>query len=156
MSVFRSLLVMMLGVGLIATPALAVDPAAQAFVEQIYAQYRGANSRGVALDGDAALKRYFEPSLVALLVKDQQEAEKKGEVPRLDGDPFIDAQDWQITDVKTIIADTGKDRARATVTFRNFKKPKTVTLDLVKVEGAWKIYDIHWPETTLRKLLSSP
>jgi len=135
--------------------AQAADPAAQAFIDDIYSQYRGAQSPGVNIDNDAALQRYFEPSLVALLVKDSEEASKKGEVPQLDGDPFIDAQDWDVTDVKSSIADAGPDHAVATVTFRNFKKPKTVTLDLVRIDGAWKISDIHWPEGSLRQLLTS-
>jgi hypothetical protein len=132
------------------------DPAAQAFIDGIYSQYRGAKSSGVRLDGNAALERYFEPSLVALLVKDGEEAHKKGEVPKLDGDPFVDAQDWDITDVKSIITDAGKDRAQAVVTFRNFRKPKTVKLDLVRVGSGWKIADIVWDEGSLRQLLMSP
>ncbi len=142
---------------LFAAPARAADPAAQAFIDGIYSQYRGANTPGIALDGPGTLQKYFEPSLIALLDKDAAEANKKGEVPKLDGDPLIDAQDWDITDVKSAIVDAGKDKAVATVTFRNFKQAKTVKLDLVKVGGAWKIYDIHYGDGgTLRKLLTEP
>ena len=32
------------------------------------------------------------------------------------------------------------------MSFSNLKKPKTMTLDLVKVGGAWRIADIKGPE----------
>jgi hypothetical protein len=136
--------------------ARAADPAAEAFLHEIYSQYGGADTPGVALDTDDALNRYFEPELVALLVKDMDEANKNNEVPKLDGDPFIDAQDWDITQLAIAVADAGADRAEATVSFQNFKQPKTVKLDLVKRDGQWKIHDIHWPEGSLRDLLTSP
>ncbi len=136
--------------------AHAADPAAKAFVEAIYAQYRTTASPGVDIAGDEAVKRYFEPGLAALLIKDAEDADKKGDVPKLDGDPFIDAQDWQITDVKMALADTAKDRIMATVNFNNFKQPKSIKLDLVKIGRVWRIYDIVWPETSLRKLLTTP
>jgi len=132
------------------------DPAAQAFVEAIYKQYRNSDAPGVDTGSDDSLKRYFEPGLAALLLKDVEEANRKDEVPKLDGDPFVDAQDWRITDVKIALADTAKDRILATVNFNNFKQPKTVKLDLIKIGGAWKIYDIVWPEGTLRKLMGAP
>jgi hypothetical protein len=136
--------------------ARAADPAAEAFLHEIYSQYGGADTPGVALDTDDALNRYFEPELVALLVKDMDEANKNNEVPKLDGDPFIDAQDWDITQLSIAVTDAGTDRAEATVSFQNFKQPKTVKLDLVKRDGQWKIHDIHWPEGSLRDLLTSP
>lgn len=136
--------------------AHAADPAAEAFLHDIYSQYGGANTPGVSLDTDEALNRYFEPELVALLVKDMDEANKNNEVPKLDGDPFVDAQDWDITQLSIAVTDAGADRAQATVNFQNFKQPKTVKLDLVRLDGKWKIHDIHWAEGTLRELLTSP
>jgi len=136
--------------------ARAADPAAQAFVEGIYKQYRNSDAPGVDTAGEDSLKRYFEPGLAALLLKDAEEASRKDEVPKLDGDPFVDAQDWRITDVKIALTDTAKDRILATVNFNNFKQPKTVKLDLIKVGGAWKIYDIVWSEGSLRKLMAAP
>jgi hypothetical protein len=144
-------------IAMFAAPAAhAADPAALAFVDGIYRQYRNSDAPGVDTGSEESLRRYFEPGLAALLLKDAEEANRKDEAPKLDGDPFVDAQDWRITDVKIALADTGKDRILATVNFNNFKQPKTVKLDLIKLGGAWKIYDIVWSETTLRKLLSSP
>lgn len=77
----------------IGIPARAVEVSALAFVTDIYHGYKGSDSRGHALDGEPAIRRYFEPSLAALMVKDQKAAAKRGEVGLLDFDPFVDAQE---------------------------------------------------------------
>jgi len=89
---------MMLGAAsaALARPAFAADPGATAFVQAIYAAYNGKDAKGIPLDKDTAIRRYFEPSLAALMIKDAKDAARKGDVPSLDGDPFIDAQDWDI------------------------------------------------------------
>ena len=85
------------GAAVIAAPALAVDAAAEAFVTAIYDAYKGKNAHGVLIDNDRSVRRYFEPSLAALMRKDQKEAARRNEPPELDGDPFVDAQDWDIS-----------------------------------------------------------
>ena len=124
--------------------ALAADNSARDFVAAIYAAYKGKDSKGIILDKPATIRRYFEPSLAALMIKDQAAATKRGEVGALDGDPFIDAQDWELKDVDIRVADTGPGKANATVTFVMFDKPKTVLLDLVKIKGEWRIREITW------------
>jgi hypothetical protein len=47
----------------------------------------------------------------------------------------------------------GADAATATVSFTNLKKPKTMTLDLIKVGGAWRIAEIKGPSGSLRDLM---
>ena len=37
------------------------------------------------------MKRYFEPRLAALIIKDRNKAAKRGDVSTLEMDPFIDA-----------------------------------------------------------------
>ena len=78
----------------------AVDASALAFVNDIYDAYKGKDAKGHPLDDERAIRRYFEPSLAALMVKDQKIAAKRGEVGLLDFDPFIDAQDWEISDFR--------------------------------------------------------
>ena len=63
------------------------------------------------------------------MVKDFAAAEKAGEVPLLNGDPFIDAQDWEISNLKTAVKSTGANTAVATASFTMFMKPRTVTLE---------------------------
>ena len=137
--------------------ALADDTAALAWVKGIYAAYRGKKAKGISLDDAAALRRYFEPSLAALIVKDRRNAARSNEAPRLDGDPFVDAQDWQIPDFDIAAADNGPGKATATVKFVNQSEPTTVVLDLVTVNANWRITDIIWlhdgkPETLREQL----
>src|SRR5262245_18636512 len=75
-----------------AVGAQAAQQSAKSFVEAIYAAYKGKNARGISLGTGAAVRRYFELNLAALIIKDRKQA--RGEVGKLDGDPFIDAADW--------------------------------------------------------------
>ncbi len=126
------------------TGARAADATARDFLAAIYDAYKGKDSKGIPLDTDATVQRYFEPGLAALIIKDQKAAAARGEVGTLDGDPFVDAQDWQIETVAIAVRDTGPDKAQGTATFQNLGKPTTVTFDLVKRSGNWRIADIAW------------
>jgi hypothetical protein len=126
----------------IAMPVSAADSAATAFVTGIYETYKGSGAKGLPLDTDRAVQRYFEPSLAALIIRDRKNAH--GEVGKLDGDPFIDAQDWNIDKFDIELTDTGPGKARATVKFVNLDRPATTVLDLVKVKNDWRVGDITW------------
>ncbi len=128
----------------IATPALAADPSATAFVTDIYNAYKGKDAKGVPLDNARALRRIFEPSLAALVNEDEKIAAKRNEVGLLDFDPFIDAQDFEIASFDIAVSDDGADKATATVKFVNVDKPYAVVLALVKVGTDWRIHDITW------------
>jgi len=132
--------------------ALAQDASAKAFLDAIYKRYVGKNTKGIPLDSDAVIRRYFEPSLAALIIKDGKEAARRKEVPTLDGDAFIGAQDWEIKAIKVDVADAGPGKATGTVTFTNSGEAKKVMLDLTRVGNDWKIADINWGEDSLRKL----
>jgi hypothetical protein len=132
--------------------AAAQSASAQAFVEAIYKPYTNKAFKGIPYSNEASLRGYFEPKLAAAMAKDIETAAKRKEVPTLDGDPFIDAQDWEIADLKIDVKSTG-ERATATVNFTNLGKPKTISLDLVKSASAgWRIADIRAPSGSLRKL----
>ena len=144
-----------LGIGIALAPigAIAADPSATSFVEAIYAPYKIKDGKGNPLDSDAAVKRHFEPKLAALIIKDRNKAAKRGEVSTLDMDPFIDAQDWEISAVDVNVRDISAEKASATVSFENLGKPSTVVLDLVKLRDGWRIADITWGrKRTLRAL----
>jgi hypothetical protein len=128
----------------LAGPALAADATAIAFVTSIYDAYKGKDSKGIPLENARAVRRYFEPSLAALINKDRAIAAKRGEVGLLDGDPFIDAQDWDISNLDITVSDTTPGKASAAVKFTNLGKPTTVVLDLVKIRNDSRIHDITW------------
>ena len=131
-----------LGVAFGAAAARAAEPSAESFVEAIYERYKGKDAKGVALGNDAEIRRYFEPKLAALIIKDRRQA--RGEVGKLDSDPFIDAQDWDIDAIDIAVRNTGADKASATVSFKNAGQPQTVVLDLVRLKGDWRIAGITW------------
>jgi hypothetical protein len=124
--------------------AAGADPAATVFVTKIYDAYKGKDSKGVSIGTEAEIRRWFEPSLAALIARDQKAAAKRGDVGTLDGDPFIDAQDWEISAFDVAVSDAPPDKAVATVTFKNFNDPFKIVLNLVKVKNEWRIADIVW------------
>ena len=130
--------------GLIPMPVLAADASAKTFVTGIYEAYKGSGAKGLRLDSEAAVRRYFEPSLAALIIKDRRSAARRREVGKLDGDPFVDAQDWNIDKFDVDVAENAPGKPKATVKFVNLDQPATVVLDLVKIGKDWRIADITW------------
>ncbi len=145
---------------LLATPApllarTSEPPTAKRFVEQIYSAYVGGadkGANGVQLDTPTDVKRYFTPALAILILEDEAAAEKRGDVPTLDGDAFVGHQDWDIADLRVDVKEAGA-KAKATVSFTNFGKSEKVLVDLLRVGPDWRIADIQWDDaSTLRGL----
>jgi hypothetical protein len=107
------LMAVWIGVALAPVGVMAAHPSAATFVEAIYAPYKVKDGKGNLLDSDATVKRYFEPRLAALIIKDRNKAAKRGDVSTLEMDPFIDAQDWDISAVDVAVRDTAADKASA-------------------------------------------
>ncbi len=109
----------------------------EAFLHQIYDRYVGKEARGVPLDTAADVRRWFAPELAKKILADRAKAEKAGDVPTLDGDPFVDAQDWEISalDIKV-------QGATGTVKFTNAGEPIEIVLDLVNTPSGWRIREI--------------
>lgn len=127
-----------------ATPIAAADASAHDFVAAIYDNYVIKERNGVALDSDAKVRRYFEPSLAALILKDRKHAARRNEVGTLDFDPFVDAQDWEISDLSIAVQEASPGKAQAAVKFKNVDRPSVVTLDLVKAGKVWRISNVTW------------
>jgi hypothetical protein len=141
---------------LFVSPAQAQNPDPKAFVENIYKRYLGKNTPGLDLSTREALDLYFTPSLADLIDKDAKEAEKLQEAPLLNGDPFVDGQDWEIIDPVVTIQESASDRATATATFKNFGKTMTVRLALLLTPKGWRVDDVLWSEGNLRSLYKPP
>jgi hypothetical protein len=93
----------------------------------------------------------MDVKLAALMIKNRKDAAKRGDVPELDGDPFINGQDWEIGPVDIVVRDVAPDQASGTVKFRNLKAQTTVVYDRVKLKDGWRIADITWDgKDTLR------
>jgi hypothetical protein len=124
----------------------------RAFLESIYKQYATPNSPGVRIGSRAQLDRYFTANLAADIDRDFAAAKRKNEVPTLNGDPFIDAQDWDIKNVRITVGQDTSAAAVGTVAFNNYGEERTVRLNLVRTAYGWRIDDIRWREGSLRGL----
>ena len=134
-------------------PALArADDSPRAFVEAIYKQYVGEQSKGVAMDTRAQLAKLFTDDLVKAIDQDQRAAAKRGEVGTLEGDPFIDAQDWRIASFEVQLGPGAKGRTLAVVTFQNLDQAKRIELELVREKKGWRIRNVRGGTLDLRKL----
>jgi hypothetical protein len=126
-------------------PQTAID-----FLKSIYEPYRSDSFKGQPYWEP---RRFFAPDLAAAIERDFAEAKKRQEVPTLDGDPFLNAQDWQITGISyaTSLAKDGKTAAGA-VSFLNTGAPRAVALSLVDTPSGWRISDIVDSSGSLRAL----
>jgi hypothetical protein len=106
-----------------------------ALLQAFYGQY---------LDADAGFgdEAAFRSSGLQALYDADAEATRDGEMGALDFDPFIDAQDWEITDLEIGAAGIAGDYASAEVSFKNFGEARTLRYDLAKEDGGWKIDDV--------------
>jgi hypothetical protein len=132
--------------------APAADAMATAFVSKIYDAYKGKSSKGYSIASEADLRRTFEPSLAALILKDQKDAAKRKDAPALEFDPFVDGQEWELSEFSIAVSDTPPGKAVATASFKNFGLPTKIVLNLVKTKSDWQIANITWqrdgnPET---------
>lgn len=121
---------------------------AQAFVDNLYRPYLKAGFPGQPYD-DAA--RFFVPALAQAMDRDNREAKRRNEVPTLNGDPFVDAQDWEISKLSIDVTGSG-DTATAWMSFQNFGEARRVLLELVKTPAGWRIADIKAPSGSLKAL----
>lgn len=140
-----------LALALFAVSAPAEEQTARQFLQSIYGSYSGENEGGPPLD-NASLGGYFTPELAGLIKADSDQATARGEVPMMDGDPFIDAQEWKITGLKIAVEEPKPGFATGIVSFRNYDRADEIRLDLLKLAGGWRIADIHAPSGGLRAL----
>ena len=98
----------------------------------IYNSYVDKDAKGVPLDSERVILRYFEQTLATAMAKDQKAAARRNEVGLLDFDPFLEAQDWEVEafNIDIALADIAAGKAEATAKFVNFGEAITVVLDL--------------------------
>ncbi|WP_293385897.1 hypothetical protein [Phenylobacterium sp.] len=133
------------GLAVLATaPARAQDAAgARAFVVGLYAAYHG---HGPDYLGRQA-PQVFAPRLLTLIRRDAAET-PQGDVGALDGDPICDCQDaGGLRGVAVEVTGGAGGRASAVAHFRISAEARTVRLDLVAVQGQWRISDVHTADT---------
>lgn len=136
---------------LLALPAAAYaqEQTASQFLASIYEPYKKKDFKGKPYwEAD----RFFAPDLASAIKKDFAEAKKRKEVPTLDGDPFIDAQDWQVESLAYAATAVKDGKAAGAVALISAGAPKGVALTLVKTPAGWRISDIVTAHGSLRAL----
>jgi len=132
---------------------------AEGFLHSIYDRYIGPQDKARPIDYGSTreLRHYFERSLATIIQKDFIRAKKADDVPTLDADPFIDAQDWDIKSFDIHTTPVDANHATGLIRFDNAGTAKVVQVQLVRVAGSWKIHDIDYGggEGTLRGLFKA-
>jgi hypothetical protein len=110
--------------------------------------------------GDKAERaRFFSAGLLRKIAADEAAAKKRGEPPNLDGDPFVDAQEATVNDLKISIVSVAGAKASVLADFdRGAGEREKITYSLVLEKGQWRVDDIAYarasePARTLRGLL---
>ena len=125
----------------------------QAFLEEIYKPYLEKDFKGQAYwEAD----RFFEPALAGAMMLNRQAAEKSGQAPILNADPFVDPKespkDWQISNLAVAATTVAGGGATGQVLFINQKKPSHLTINLVQTPAGWRIAEIRGGGASLRAL----
>ena len=132
----RRLLLALFALAVTAFPAFAFDTP-DALLKALYTPY----SQGTDFDWSKWDEAQFRSKhLNDLFAKDLKEAD--GDVGRLDFDPYIDGQDYVITDLKFGDAQITGDTATVEVTFKNMDSAEDLTFTLVKEADGWKVDDV--------------
>lgn len=117
-------------------PAFAYDTP-EALLKALYTPY----SQGDSFDWSKWDETKFRSKeLNDLFAKDLKEAD--GEVGRIDFDPYVDGQDYQVSDLKFGDAKITGNTATIEVTFKNFEMDEDMVFTLVKEADGWKVDDV--------------
>ena len=123
-------------------PAAAFDDPKE-LVEAFYAPYSEPD-----FDKFIELKQsedtFFSEGLKALYAQDAVDSERLGGIARIDFDPWINGQDFQITEL--FIGDgelTSDTTATVPVDYKNFDKTNNTWVYVVKEADGWKIDDME-------------
>jgi hypothetical protein len=105
------------------------------------------------------VERYFTCSRPALIIRGRAVADQSGDAPRLNSDPFVDAQDWMPTPIRVVVEggfNPNRAKARASYTYPGSREQTVINLDLEKTPAGWRISDIVWQgfDQSLRQFLS--
>ncbi len=135
--------------GALAGSAMAQPSSPEEFLAAIYRPYLARDFLGQPY-GEA--NRFFVPALARAMNADNAAAARRGEVPLLNGDPFVDAQEWQIGNLAIAVVVKSATTATGTVTFANLGQAKKLLIDLEQTPAGWRIADIRGPNGSLSAL----
>lgn len=67
----------------------------------------------------------------------------EGDIGPLDFDPFVNGQDFGLTDFSVEATDQNGDDATVVATFKNFDTPQRIVFTLIRRADGWKIDDVE-------------
>ena len=85
--------------------------------------------------------QFRSQALQALYDNDAEQA-GEGEMGAISFDPYIDGQDFDLSEFEIGAAGIAGDYASVDVTFLNFGEPRMLSYELVREDGGWKIDDV--------------
>jgi hypothetical protein len=141
-----------LALGLLAVPiaAGAQSNTPLDFLKSIYEPYRKASFKGQPY---WEARRFFVTDLAEAIERDFEKAKKSQEVPALDGDPFLNAQDWNVHSINYAVTEMrSARRAAGAVALDNLGTPTLIALFLIESPQGWRIDDIVTRGSSLRAL----
>jgi Protein of unknown function (DUF3828) len=127
----------------VASPVAAAPDAAsaRAFVERLYSHYPSNPNRKAFEPTGKNAREVFDPGMIAAFREDETLA--NGEVGFVDADPLCQCQDDSGLKPKVVsVTMTGPNAADAVVNLQYPSETLALTLHLVPVNGAWRIYDL--------------
>lgn len=84
----------------------------------------------------------FRSQALQALYDNDAEITPDGEMGAISFDPYIDGQDFEITEFDIAAPGIAGDYATVEVTFLNFGEPRSLVYELVLEGGSWKIDDV--------------
>jgi hypothetical protein len=144
-----------------ALPAAAIAGGPVDSIKALYAaDAPSIKDTGVGVLGDPkACKRFLSRALNAALDKDADLANKRGEPPTIDGDPFTDSQESGTKDIRISQLSATASKAQVLANFdKGDGERESLTYFMVLEDGAWRIDDIAYKRAdgssdTIRKQL---
>jgi len=134
--------------------ALADDDLADAkkYLEGLYAPYLNEDTGAHNDCFDDAFDKCFAADLAKSMDAERKQT-PEGEVGVLDFDPFIDGQDWKLSDLN-IDVKPGALGPIGIASFKNFGDAMKVEFDLIREDQAWKIKNMRGKGWDLRQLFA--
>lgn len=137
-------------------PAAAQQGAPDGVVRALYQHYLDAKpDEDFEFDYGApkVAPRYFDPELARLLI-----ADGKRDTPRVDFDPFVEGQDFDITHIRYETNRLSAGEAEVAVNLVTMGDAKSLDFRVVRTPAGWRISDVTWEgqALSLRDLLTSP
>eukprot|EP01037_Dinobryon_pediforme_P013422 gene13422-13536_t len=146
--------VLMFGLIVVFSGPLAAETTPKAMLTEIYKTYIGKGAHGFDWNTASLTRKTFSASTAKLMMDDAKA--HAGEVGSLDFDPFVAAQDFEISKVDIDAALIDESHAQAIASFKNLGVVNKVKFSLVKEASGWRIDDITWlnlkPVETLKSL----